>query len=88
MGERDLRATRAQGLTSDCGVTPENGGLPMSAMAHHSFFPGQSVATSAVSQDRSAAAPVGRALITAGKFVGNFAVALATVVLLGADADL
>jgi len=40
-------------------------------------------------QHRTPVAPaVGNALLTAGKFVGNFAVALATVVLLGADADL
>ena len=40
-------------------------------------------------QDRAPVAPaVGNALLTAGKFVGNFALALATVVLLGTDADL
>ena len=52
----------------------------MTAIAHNSF---------PVATNRESAAPVvGRALVTAGKFVGNFAVALATVVLLGADADL
>jgi hypothetical protein len=55
----------------------------MTAIAHQSF------AATAPAQDRAPAAPaVGRAVLTAGRFVGNFAVALATVVLLGADADL
>lgn len=56
----------------------------MTAIAHTSF-----AATAAPAQDRAPVAPaVGRAVLTAGKFVGNFAVALATVVLLGTDADL
>jgi hypothetical protein len=39
--------------------------------------------------DRAPVAPaVGNALFTAGRFVGNFALALALAVLLGADADL
>ncbi|HEY4454735.1 MAG TPA: hypothetical protein VGN81_10535 [Pseudonocardiaceae bacterium] len=58
----------------------------MTAIAHQTLFHGQSTAPA---HDESKAAPaVGRAVVTAGKFVGNFAVALATVVLLGADADL
>ena len=53
----------------------------MTAIAHPSF--------TVPSHDEAKAAPaVGRAVVTAGKFVGNLAVALATVVLLGADADL
>jgi hypothetical protein len=60
----------------------------MTAIAHQTALIGQSAATTA-SRDNAPVAPaVGRAVVTAGKFVGNFAVALATVVLLGADADL
>ncbi|HJP80185.1 MAG TPA: hypothetical protein VJ914_38290 [Pseudonocardiaceae bacterium] len=55
----------------------------MTTIAHPSF------ATAAPAHDKAPVAPaVGNALLTAGKFVGNFAVALATVVLLGTDADL
>ena len=44
---------------------------------------------SAPAHDRAPAAPlVGNPFLTAGRFVGNFAVALVLAVLLGTDADL
>ncbi|HEX4224298.1 MAG TPA: hypothetical protein VHZ97_18150 [Pseudonocardiaceae bacterium] len=50
---------------------------------------GTAFAATAPARDRAPVAPVvGHALVTAGKFVGNFAVALTLAVLLGADADL
>jgi hypothetical protein len=56
----------------------------MTTIAHHTSF-----ATANPAHDRAPVAPaVGHALVTAGKFVGNFAVALTLAVLLGADADL
>ncbi|HEV3359841.1 MAG TPA: hypothetical protein VG247_23765 [Pseudonocardiaceae bacterium] len=43
----------------------------------------------APAHDRAPAAPlVGNPFLTAGRFVGNFAVALVLAVLLGTDADL
>ncbi|HEY4019668.1 MAG TPA: hypothetical protein VGM75_13320 [Pseudonocardiaceae bacterium] len=54
----------------------------MTTIAYHSF-------TAGPARDQAPVAPaVGNALLTAGKFVGNFAVALALAVLLGTDADL
>lgn len=45
--------------------------------------------TTAPADDSAPAMPVvGNALLTAGRFVGNFAVALVLVVLLGTDTDL
>ncbi len=52
----------------------------MTTIAHSSFAP---------AHDRAPAAPlVGNPFLTAGRFVGNFAVALVLAVLLGTDADL
>lgn len=53
----------------------------MTTIAHPTF-------AAAPAGHKAVAPAVGNALLTAGKFVGNVAVALATVVLLGADADL
>ncbi|HEX3784230.1 MAG TPA: hypothetical protein VHX38_31620 [Pseudonocardiaceae bacterium] len=51
--------------------------------------PALRISTTAPANDSAPVAPaVGNALLTAGRFVGNFAVALTTAVLLGSDADL
>lgn len=55
----------------------------MTTIAHHNGF------ATTPAHDREPVAPaVGNAVVTAGKFVGNFAVALVLAVLLGTDADL